>query len=128
MHVGGFSHVNPVPAGCLMGNLLVTGAITGIDPATGTLGTTVEQQCANIFHHMRTIVAKAGGGVENIVKVTVWHNGIFRDVHSRGVLNAEWLKMFPDENSRPARHAVQSELGDGHYLMCDMMALVEPQA
>jgi 2-iminobutanoate/2-iminopropanoate deaminase len=124
VYTDSFSHHNPIPAGCRMGNFFITGAITGRDPATGALAETLEQQCALIFAHMREIMHSAGGGIEHIVKVTVWHNGVFTDRDSRGVLNAEWLKMFPDAARRPARHTVQSDLGPGHFVMFDMMAII----
>lgn len=124
IHVAGFSHVNPIPAGCRFGNFLITGAITGLDTTTGKMGATLDEQCANIFGHMREIVTQAGGGPEHIVKVTVWHDGTLSETASRSVLNREWLKMFPDENSRPARHTIKTELEPGRYLVCDMMAIL----
>lgn len=124
IHVGGFAHQNPIPAGCKFGNFVITGAITGLDPVTGKMAETLEEQCANIFAHMQEIVHAAGGGPEHIVKVTVWHNGILNDPAQRAVLNREWVKLFPDAESRPARHAVKSELEPGRHLVCDMIAIV----
>ena len=124
IHVAGFSHVNPIPAGCQFGNFLITGAISGMDPVTHKMAESLEDQVANIFHSMREIVRAAGGDTGNIVKVTVWHSGILSDPAQRAVLNREWVKMFPDENDRPARHAVISQLEPGRHLLCDMMAIL----
>jgi hypothetical protein len=35
IHIEGFSHAAPIPAACRIGNLVVSGGIHGIDPATG---------------------------------------------------------------------------------------------
>ncbi len=72
--------------------MLMTGIITGTDPATGKLADTLEAQCANIFHHVRSIMTAAGGSTDNIIKMNVW----MEDRSNRDVLNAEWVKMFPD--------------------------------
>jgi enamine deaminase RidA (YjgF/YER057c/UK114 family) len=124
IHIEGFAHVNPIPAACQFGNLVVTGAISGMDPTTHVMPESLEEQVTNIFHHMREIVARTGGGPEHIVKVTVWHTGILNDPAQRAVLNRAWIAMFPDEGSRPARHAVTVHLDPGRHLLCDMMAVV----
>jgi 2-iminobutanoate/2-iminopropanoate deaminase len=47
------------------------------------------------------LVRPFGGRTEHIVKI----NFFVKDPTSeREALNAEWVKMFPDPNSRPARH------------------------
>ena len=41
-------------------------------------------------------------------------------------LNAEWLKMFPDPNDRPARISVQAgELTAGILVQCEVTAYIE---
>ena len=45
------------------------------------------------------------------------------DRSKRDVLNAEWLKMFPDEKSRPARHTLQAALEGGQFINCDITAV-----
>ena len=37
IEIEGFAHKNPIPAACRLGNMLMTGIITGTDPATGKL-------------------------------------------------------------------------------------------
>ena len=40
-------------------------------------------------------------------------------------MNAEWLKMFPDEHSRPARHALQMDTWtNGALVQCDFTAVI----
>lgn len=119
IYVEGFSHKNPIPAACRIGNLLFSGSIQGTDPATGKYGATLAEQCALMFAHVRRIVEAAGGDTGNVVKMTVW----MRDRSQREPLNREWLKMFPDANSRPARHTMQASLDGEKLIECDFIAV-----
>jgi 2-iminobutanoate/2-iminopropanoate deaminase len=121
IYVEGFSHKNPIPAACRVGNMLYSGSIQGTDPATGKYGTTAEEQSALMFAHVRRIVEAAGGSTDCIVKMTVW----MKDRSNRAPINAEWLKMFPDEKSRPARHAIQLPLDGEKFFECDFVAVLD---
>src|SRR3712207_5528268 len=121
IHAEGFSHKNPIPAACRIGNLLMSGGIHGFDPATGKVAETIEAQCALMFGHVRAIVEAAGGTTEDIIKMTVWMN----DRSLRPALNVEWLKMFPDEHSRPARHTMRGTLEMGMLVQCDITAVLD---
>jgi len=120
IYIEGFSHANPIPNASRIGNLIVTGVINGVDPATGKVAPTLEQQCAHMFTHVRRIVETGRGSTEDIIKMTVW----MADASKREALNHEWLKMFPDKDSRPARHT-RPRVGGGDVLIqCDFMAVV----
>ena len=119
IEIEGFRHKNPIPAACRLGNMLMTGIITGTDPATGKLAETLEAQCANIFRHVRAIMTAAGGSTDDIIKMNVW----MADRSRRDVLNAEWIKMFPDPGDRPARHTSQASLEGGQLIVCDITAV-----
>ena len=75
----------------------------------------IEDQCANMFGHMKAIVEAGGGATSDIIKMTVW----LQDRTQRAPVNTEWLKMFPDEHSRPARHALQMDMENGALVQCD---------
>ena len=118
--IDGFKHANPIPNASRIGNLIVSGAIMGRDSVTGETPETLEGQCALMFQHMRSTVEAAGGTPDNIIKVTVW----LKDPASRDAVNAEWTRMFPEPQSRPARHT-QKDVSDGPYLInCDFMAVL----
>jgi 2-iminobutanoate/2-iminopropanoate deaminase len=121
VHAKGMVHKNPVPAACRIGNLMFSGVILGRDDRTGKYGADLEEQCALVFANMREIVEAGGGSVEDIAKVTVW----MRDPSDRKVLNKEWLKMFPDEASRPARHTQATEPGDEALIRLEFVAVIE---
>ncbi|HKJ75485.1 MAG TPA: RidA family protein [Alphaproteobacteria bacterium] len=119
--IPGFGHKNPIPAASVKGNLVMSGAIGGMDPKTGKLPQSVAEQCANMFGHVRAIMAEEGGSVDDIVKMSIH----LRDTKDRAALNEEWKKMFPDEASRPARHVNHSPLpDDGRLIVCEFTAVL----
>lgn len=120
IYVAGFKHKNPVPNACLVDGLLMSGVILGVDPKTGLMPTGIEAQCENIFAHMRDIVEAAGGTLNDIVKVTVW----LRDVTAREAVNVAWLKLFPDHDDRPARHALPLTADGPSLVQCDVTAVL----
>jgi 2-iminobutanoate/2-iminopropanoate deaminase len=120
IHIGEFKHVNPIPNASRIGNLLMSGVILGRDVA-GAMPPRLEDQCANMFGHMKAIVEAGGGTTADIIKMTVW----LQDRAQRGPVNAEWLKMFPDEHSRPARHTLQMDMDGGALVQCDFTAVID---
>lgn len=122
IYVEGFGHKNPIPAAARIGNLVASGIIYGLDVKTGKPATTLEEQARLMFHHLQAIVTEAGGTVDDILKLNLW----MVDRSKREAINAEWLKMFPDASSRPARQAMQGELGPGILVQCDFLAVIGP--
>ena len=103
IHVEGIQHGAPIPMGALVGNVLFSSGIMGTDPATGKVPEDLATQCEFAFANMKSLVENAGGTAEDIGSVKVW----MKDRGQREAVNRPWLKMFPDENNRPARHAVE---------------------
>ncbi len=119
IYIDEFSHRSPIPNASRIGNILVSGLIRGVDPATPKLAATLEQQCALMFDHMRITAEKGGATVEDIVKVTFWMEKL-----SRPPINTEWVKMFPDPASRPARQIMEVPMEEGVLVQCDFMAVI----
>ena len=103
IHVEDIQHGAPIPMGALVGNVLFSSGIMGTDPATGKVPEDLESQCELAFANMKALVENAGGAVEDIGSIKVW----MKDRGQREAVNRPWLKMFPDENNRPARHAIE---------------------
>lgn len=121
IYIEGFSHKNPIPAGCRVGPLLESGSVLGTDPATGKVAETIEAQCAFMLANMQRIVEAAGGTTGDIAKVTVW----MKNRGDRPALNKPWLEMFPDPANRPARHAIsQPDLDMGKLIECSFTAWI----
>jgi len=120
IYVEGFGHKNPIPAACRIGDTLMSGIVYGLDPATGKPAQTLEAQCELMFGHIRAIMAEAGGSTDDIVKVTVW----LADRSQREPINRQWLAMFPDPATRPARQAMAGDLDGGKLVQCDFVAVM----
>ena len=119
VHVEGFSHVNPIPVASRVGQVLMSGVITGRDPASGSMPASIDEQCKNMFTHVRNVVTAAGGSTQNILKLTIW----LKDPSDREPLNREWVAMFPDAESRPARHTFPLTGGGDNLIQCDVTAV-----
>jgi 2-iminobutanoate/2-iminopropanoate deaminase len=119
--VPGASHANPIPSASRKGPFVVSGAISGMDPATGKVPEDLDQQCRQMFDNVRRVITAAGGTPDDIVKMTVW----ITDRALRPVLNKHWVEMFPDPQSRPARHTVASgDFTPPMQIQCDLLAVV----
>jgi enamine deaminase RidA (YjgF/YER057c/UK114 family) len=121
IEVSGVKHLNPIPAASRKGLFVVSGAISGADPATGRVPEDLDAQCAAMFGNVRRLIAAAGGTPDDIVKMTVW----ITDRALRPTLNKYWVEMFPDPHSRPARHTVAStDLVPPMQIQCDLLAVI----
>lgn len=119
--IAGYKHGgNPIPAVTRIGNLVLTGGISGIDISSGVMPATLEDQCANMFGLAATILKAADAKLADVIKVTVF----MRAGLNREALNREWLKCFPDPHSRPVRHTLVNEhLAGGMLIQCELMAV-----
>lgn len=120
IQIAGFRHKNPIPNAARIGNMVMSGIINGVDPATGEVAEGMEAQCRFLFQHVRSIMEAAGGTTDDILKINVW----MRDRSQRDALNREWLAMFPDERTRPARHSLQANLEGRLEIQCDFVAVL----
>lgn len=120
--VEGFSHgINPTPAASVVGNVMMSGAIFGIDPATGKLASSAEEQCSLMFAWVAKILAAGESTFSDVVKMTIF---LDRDT-PRSLVNDAWVIAFPDAASRPARHVIVSPtLPSGMLIQCDVTAIV----
>ncbi|MER7796783.1 Rid family hydrolase [Microbacterium sp. NPDC096154] len=121
VELSGFGHANPIPAASRKGPFVFSGAFTGRHPATRELPATLDEQVANVFAHVRALMAEVGGGVEDIMRMTVY----LVDFRDREALNREWIAMFPDAASRPARHVVKADLDGGLLVQADLIAVLD---
>ena len=119
IYIGEFSHQSPIPNASRIGNIVVSGLIRGVDPNTQKFPATLEQQCALMFENIRRSAEAGGARVDDIIKVTFWMYPL-----SRKAINDEWVKMFPDAASRPARQIMEVAMEPEVLVQCDFMAVV----
>ena len=117
----GYKHQNPIPNGSRIGNILMSSIISGRDPDSHAMPPEAEAQVANIFKQIRLCVEAAGGTVDDIIKINFWMK---QPSTGRAALNDEWVKMFPDEDSRPARHTLVLGADSTHLVTCDVTAVI----
>ncbi len=122
IHVDGVKHGAPIPMGARVGNMIFSSAIIGTDPSTGKVPEDLESQCVFAFANMKTMVENAGGKIEGIGTIKVY----MKDRSQREAVNRPWLEMFPDEDDRPARHAIEYDaFPPGVLVQLEIVAVVD---
>jgi len=106
IHISGMEHSAPIPNGVVIGNMIFSSAISGKDATTGVLSPDPDEQAEAMFRNLRLFMEKAGGNTDQIAHMTVF----LREEKYRDSVNKAWLKMFPNDHDRPARHALKVEL------------------
>jgi len=114
-------HENPIPNASRIGNIIMSSVIGGSNPGTRDLPISLEQQIANVFAHIRHDIEAAGASVDDIIKITFW---VKDPTTGRAALNVEWVKMFPDAASRPARHTLTLPPDSRAQVQADFIAVV----
>ena len=120
IYIDGFVHKNPIPNASRIGNILMSGVIFGKDSRTDQIPETLAEQSALVFSHMKDIVEAAGGTTKDILKVNIY----LKDPADRAAVNDEWVKMFPDEHARPARHS-HGGCNPPYLVGCDFTAVFD---
>lgn len=114
-------HENPIPNASRVGNVVMSSVIGGTKPGTRELPVSLEEQVANVFAYIKHDVEAAGGSVDDIIKITFW---VKDPVSQRAALNTEWVKMFPDPESRPARHTLTLPADSRSLVQADFTAVL----
>ena len=123
LEVPGVGHGNaPIPMGVKVGNMVFSSGVMGQDPATHAVPKDDPQRQAELmFQHVKTLVEVAGGTTDNIAHMTVF----LKDNAYRDHINKEWLKMFPNEHDRPARHTLLWNLPGDMLVQCEIVAVLD---
>ncbi|HXP93767.1 MAG TPA: RidA family protein [Candidatus Binatia bacterium] len=118
----GASHTNPIPSASRIGNIILTGGIYGTDPATGKVPDDAEAQAKFVFQNLRELLKEASATTDNIIKLSF----MVKSLSVREAINKEWIAMFPDAESRPARHVVQYDYLAGNQQMgCEAYLILD---
>ena len=64
--------IGPYSQAIEINNMVYTSGVIPVDPATGVIADTVEEQAEQAFKNLCNLVEDAGSKVENIVKTTAW--------------------------------------------------------
>jgi 2-iminobutanoate/2-iminopropanoate deaminase len=113
------AHGAPIPMGCKVGNMVYSSGIGGSN-VEGKMPSDPDEQAEQMFENIRQFMEQAGGSVEDIVHVRI----LMKDRGQRESINKPWLTMFPDEHSRPARHALETNLGGQFLFQAEIVAVL----
>ena len=91
--------IGPYSQALDLGNMVFVSGQIPVDPATGTMADTVEQQAAQSLANLKAILAEAGLSMNNVVKTVIF----LADINDFAAVNAEYAKAFAEPF--PARTA-----------------------
>lgn len=106
--------------GAKIGNIVYSSAISGLEPNAKSPPADPDKQAEVLFRNIKTFLDLAGGTPDNIIRMTVY----VKEEHYRDSINKEWLKMFPDEHSRPARHTLKAPVRGEMLFQAEVVAVV----
>ena len=96
--------IGPYAQGNIAGGLLFASGQIPLDPETGEIvGSTIEEQTAQVMKNVAAILEAVGTDFDHVVKTTCFLN----DMNDFAAFNAEYAKSFGEV--RPARSAVAVE-------------------
>ena len=112
--------IGPYSQGMLCGNLLIISGQLPIDPASGELVSgSIEEKTHRVIQNIRAIAEAAGGGLQDVVKTTVF----LKDMNDFGTMNTVFAEYFQD--TPPARAAIQvAALPKGADIEIEAIALM----
>jgi enamine deaminase RidA (YjgF/YER057c/UK114 family) len=113
-------HPQPFPAALRIGNMIFSAGIGTKDAERNVDPESPAEQVAQAFENMRRIVEAGGGQIGDIAKVVVY----LKDRKDRDLVNSEWIKMFPDENDRPVRHSIPTDLPRNRVIQLEFIAVL----
>jgi 2-iminobutanoate/2-iminopropanoate deaminase len=109
LEIPGLRHRGPLPMGAIVGSTVFSSVIGGDDPATGAPAEDPDEQIAQAFRNATRLMEQAGGSASGINHLWVFLGDM---AHAPSMLD-EYLALFPDPSSRPARKTVPYALPGG---------------
>ena len=73
-----------------------------------------------MFRNLELFMESVGGTPANIGYMKVY----LKDEKYRDNVNGPWVKMFPDEHDRPARHAMKVDLRGKNLFQIEVIAVL----
>jgi 2-iminobutanoate/2-iminopropanoate deaminase len=125
IHVEGLSHGGqPIPNASRIGNLIWSGGVNGLKPGDKGLPDDIDDEATQMFANIEAIVRAGGGTLDDIIRVSVF----VRDrTEARDAINAAWVRAFPDDENRPARHLTEQSLQGGMKVQSEFIAVLDGQ-
>jgi 2-iminobutanoate/2-iminopropanoate deaminase len=119
IEIAGVSHTSPIPMGSRIDNIVYSSAIMGGDPATGEIPDDGATQVKLAFVNLLSFLEAAEVTTDDVVRLTIH----LSDPSLRPAIDVEWEKIFPDADSRPARHALNLKLNRNMLVQLEVVAV-----
>lgn len=112
--------IGPYNQGIVAGGFLFTSGQLPINPVSGQVASSVEEQTVQVLDNLKAIVEAAGSGMEKVVKCTVY----LQNFSDFDVMNKIYATYFPINS--PARATVEvSKMAKNAMVEIDAVAIVE---
>jgi 2-iminobutanoate/2-iminopropanoate deaminase len=109
-----------VPHAVLINDMVYASGLSGTDPVTSEPCGDLKRQVATALQHMRRLVEKAGGSLDNVGRAV----GFCTRVEDRDLVDQVWMDVFPDPNDKPAFKVLLADLPPGQLARIDCVALL----
>lgn len=94
--------IGPYSQGTKTGNMVFTSGQLGIDPKTGKfINSNIEEETRQSLENVKAVIEKAGGTLENVVKVTIY----IKNMDDFSKINGVYGEYF--NFHKPARSCVE---------------------
>jgi len=110
--------IGPYSPAVKVGSFVFCAGQVGKNPATGEMGTTIEEQTRQALVNLQTILEAAGASLGDAVKTTVF----MADMGEFSRMNEEYAKFFPRDP--PARSTIGVALPSGIRVEIELVAYV----
>lgn len=111
--------IGPYSPAVKVGSFVFCAGQVGRNPATGEMGTTIEEQTRQALVNLQTILEAAGAWLDDAVKTTVF----MADMNEFSRMNGEYAKFFPKDP--PARSTIGVALPPGIKVEIELVAHIE---
>jgi 2-iminobutanoate/2-iminopropanoate deaminase len=101
------------------GDRFALSGIRGIDPATGQLGHSPEEQFDRAFKNVAEIASILSLKLGEIGRLSIFTP----DAKFRPLINAPWLELFPDDTDRPARKTTHFPLDPDTHVEVEVVGV-----
>lgn len=109
--------IGPYVQGYVSGNYVFTSGQIGVDPASGSAKSTIEEQAEQACLNVKAILEEGGSDMEHVVKTTCF----LADMNDFASFNEVYAKHF---TNKPARSCIAAKsLPKG--LLCEIEAMGE---
>jgi enamine deaminase RidA (YjgF/YER057c/UK114 family) len=123
IYVDGLAHQGqPIPNAARIGNIVWSGGIHGIAPNATSMPEDEAAEATQMFANLRAIVEAGGATVDDVIRVSIT---VSDRSAARDAINQAWVALFPDEDSRPARHVAEHALPQPLRMQCECIAVID---